>query len=137
MSCKVFPYMQCKVFPYMLCRNFPYMRCGKIQYCRIQKNPIDKLLEIPYTDTGIENGFARQVAQGLHHVEKAKPPYFLQSWIRKNRRLGCRNYGIRSAVFAVDTLDPAVYTGLCLLLQETWREIGENVGERQHALRPC
>ena len=63
----------------MACRIFPYMRCGKIQYCRIRKIPIDKTSQIPYTDTGIENSFAHQVAQGLRRVEKAKPPYFPQS----------------------------------------------------------
>ena len=63
----------------MACRIFPYMRCGKIQYCRIRKIPIDKTSQILYTDTGIENGFARQSAQGVHRMERAKPPYFLQS----------------------------------------------------------
>jgi len=114
----------------MACRIFTYMRCRKIQYCRIRKNPIGKAFQITYTGTGIESDFAHQVAQGLHRMEKVKPPYFLQSWMRKNRRLDCGNYGIRSAVFTVDTLDPAVYTGLCLLLHKTWGETGKNVGER-------
>jgi hypothetical protein len=130
--------------PAIWCRSFPDSECRKTQECRIRKNPIDKTFQIPYTHGGIENGFACQVVQGMHRVEKAQGPYFLQSWIRKNCRPGCINYGVRSAVSTVDMPAPVVYTDRRLLkakprraitsIYETGRGTARNVWNRQHAL---